>query len=105
MELSQEEKERIIAEEKLRMETRKDFLMNNFGQGGWGGHWRGGWYGHGCRRHCGGGFFKVLLVALIVFAACHFWHHSCMNGPGYYGYGAPACPAQSAPAVPPSTKN
>jgi hypothetical protein len=104
MELSQEEKDRIIAEEKLRMQTRKEFFQENFGHGRWGGPWRGGWGGYGCHRHCGGGFFKVLLIALVVFAACHFWHNGCMNNP-CYGYGAPAYQIQQqAPAAPSSNK-
>jgi len=98
MELSQDEKDRIIAEEKLRMETRKEFFKENFGHGRWGGRWRGGWQGRGCHYHYGGGFVKILLVALVVFAACHFWHHDCWPGYGYYG--APAYPMQQAPAPP-----
>src|ERR1700722_16081724 len=78
MELSQEEKDHIIAEEKLRMETRKEFLKENFGHGGYG--WRGGWHSYGCHRRCGGGLFKVLAVVAIIFVACHFWHHSYCGG-------------------------
>jgi hypothetical protein len=102
MELSQDEKDRIIAEEKLRMETRKEFFKENFGHGGWGGHWRGGWRG-GCYGHrCGGGLFKVLVLGLVIFGLCHLWHRPCFYGNGCY-YGAPA--PQAAPAVPPAAKN
>jgi hypothetical protein len=102
MELSQEEKDRIVAEEKLRMETRKEFFKENFGRHGWG--WRGGWQGHGCHRPCGGGFVKVLVIALIIFAACHFWHNSCGYGMPYYGYGAPVYQVPQAQAIPPASK-
>jgi len=103
MELSQEEKDHIIAEEKLRMETRKEFLKENFGHGGYG--WRGGWHSYGCHRRCGGGLFKILAVVAIIFAACHFWHHSyCGGAPYYYGYGAPAYQAPQAPTAPPVSK-
>jgi len=110
MELNEQEKERIIAEEKLRMETRKEFFKENFGRGGWMGHlpgmlfrggsFRGGWYGGGC--YGGGchrfGFLKVLVIAGVIFAACHFWHRPYCEGPGYYG-GYPATAQQAAPPV------
>jgi hypothetical protein len=107
MELNEQEKERIIAEEKLRMETRKEFFKDHFGRGGWGmpfrgGHFRGGWYGGGC--YGGGchrfGFLKVLVIAGVIFAACHFWHRPYCDGPGYYGGSAPT--QQTAP---PAVKN
>ena len=107
MELNEQDKERIIAEEKLRMETRKEFFKENFGgmhgPGGWGSPWRGGWHGY----RCGGfGFFKGLFLALVIFGLFHLWHHPyCGTYPGYY-YGAPAYPApQSAPAPQPPSKN
>jgi hypothetical protein len=104
MELNEQEKERIIAEEKLRMETRKEFLKENLGKEGCGMPFRGGWYGRGC--YGGGchrfGFLKCLLIAaVIVFAVCHFWHHNYCGGPGYYG----GNPAVSQPAAPPATKD
>jgi hypothetical protein len=99
MELNEQEKERIIAEEKLRMETRKDFFKENFGGGGWGGRFRGGWVGRGC--HGGGchrfGFLKCLLIVGIIFAVCHFWHRPYCDGPGYYNENAPT--QQTAPPV------
>jgi len=102
MELSQEEKDRIIAEERLRMEARKEFIRENFGHGGWG--WRGGWRGYGCHRPCGGGIFKVLVIALVIFAVCHFCHNSCGTGMPYYGYGAPVYQVPQAQAIPQTSK-
>jgi hypothetical protein len=90
MELNEQEKERIIAEEKLRMETRKDFFKENFGRGGWVG---GGCHG-GCHRF---GFLKCLFIAAAIFAVCHFWHRPYCDGPGYYGGNAPT--QQTAPPV------
>lgn len=98
MELNEQDKERIVAEEKLRMETRKEFFKENFGgMHGWG-RWGGGWHGYGCHGYrCGGGFglFKVLVLGLVVFGLFHLFHRPCY-GP-YYGYGY-CPPAQSAPA-------
>jgi len=105
MELNEQDKERIIAEEKLRMETRKEFFKENFGRGGWGGPWRGGWHGYGCHRPFGLGIFKVLVLGLVLFGLCHLWHrlYGCW-GPGYYGY--PAYPApQAAPPPQAPAKN
>ncbi len=97
MELSQEEKDRIVAEEKLRMETRKEFFKDHFGGMGW----RGGWghhsyYGHGCHR--GFGFVKGLLLAAVIFGIFHLWHHPC--GP-YYGYACPPAAQAPMPQTPP----
>lgn len=105
MELNEQDKERIVAEEKLRMETRKEFFKENFGgmHGGWGG-WRGGCHGYGHR--CGGfGFIKGLVLALVIVGLFHLWHRPfCGYGyPGYYGYPYPA--PQSAPAPQPPVKN
>ncbi len=101
MELNEQDKERIIAEEKLRMETRKEFFKENFGGMRGMGRWGGGWNGYGCHGHrCGGGIFKVLILGLVIFGLCHLWHrpYGCW-GPGYYG--VPAYPApQAAPAPP-----
>ncbi len=106
MELNEQEKERIIAEEKLRMETRKEFFRENFGRGGWGGPWRGGWHGYGCHGYrCGGfGVLKGILLALLIVGLFHMWHRPFFCGyPGYYGYPYPA--PQSAPAPqPPANK-
>ncbi len=99
MELNEQEKERIVAEEKLRMETRKEFFKENFGRGGWGMRFRGGWhggcYGGGCCHR--GGILKCLLIVAVIFAACHFWHGPYCAGQGYYGCQAPA--AQTAPPI------
>jgi len=103
MELNEQEKERIIAEEKLRMETRKEFFKENFG-GPWRGHWGGGWHGYGCHRSWGFGIFKALILALIIVGLFHCWHRPCY-GP-YYGYGyCPPSAPQSAPAPQPPIKN
>lgn len=103
MELNEQEKERIVAEEKLRMETRKEFFKENFGGGRWGGGWHGGYGCHGYR--CGGfGFFKALLLVVVLFGLFHLWHRPyCGAYPGYYGYPYPA--PQSAPAPQPPVKN
>jgi hypothetical protein len=103
MELNEQDKERIIAEEKLRMETRKEFLKENFGGGhGWG-RWGGGWHSHGCHGYrCGGfGLFKALILAAVIFGLFHLCHRPYCGYPGYYGYPAP----QSAPAPQPPVKN
>ena len=105
MELNEQDKERIVAEEKLRMETRKEFFKENFGgMHGWHGRWGGGWHGNGCHGYrCGGGFFKALILVAVLFGLCHLWHHTACGYPGYYGYPSPA--PQSAPAPQPSVKN
>ncbi|SRR5579871_5205477 len=110
MELNEQDKERIIAEEKLRMETRKEFFKEHFGgmrgPGGWGSPWRGGWHGYGCHGYrCGGfGLFKGLVLAAVIFGLFHLWHRPYCGGyPGYYGYPYPA--PQSAPAIQPPVKN
>jgi hypothetical protein len=107
MELNEQDKERIVAEEKLRMETRKDYFKENFGGMHGMGRWGGGWHGYGghCYRYGGFGFLKGLLIVVAIFALFHLWHRPyCGWGPGYYGY--PAYPApQSAPAPQPPAKN
>jgi hypothetical protein len=103
MELNEQDKERIIAEEKLRMETRKDYFKENFGGMRGMGRWGGGWHGYGCHGYrCGGGLFKILILGLVIFGACHLWHRPYCGGyPGYYGSPAP----QAAPAPPAPGKN
>ena len=100
MELNEQDKERIIAEEKLRMETRKEFFKENFGGMGWRGRWGGGWHGYGCHGYrCGGGFFRILVLGLVIFGLCHLWHRGAY---GPCGYGAYPPPIQSqVPATPP----
>lgn len=107
MELNEQDKERIIAEEKLRMETRKEFFKENFSGMGWHHRWGGGWHGYGCHGYrCGGfGFFKIVLLALVIFGLCHLWRGpACGWGPGYYGY-PPVSAPQSAPAPQAPSKN
>jgi hypothetical protein len=99
MELNEQEKERIAAEEKYRMEIRKEVLKEHFG--GWNrcGH-GGGYYGYGCHCHRGG-WFKLVFLGLAIFALCHWCHHS-YNGACGYGSNPPAA---SAPAAPAPSKN
>jgi hypothetical protein len=78
MELSQEEKERIIAEEKLRFETKTQLMGEK-----WGKHhgpgWGQDWMGPGCPR---GGFFKGLLAGILLAVLfCFLFHHH------HHGYG------------------
>ena len=105
MELNEQDKERIIAEEKLRMETRKEFFKEHFGGGHWGGPWCGSWASHGCHGYrCGGfGFFKGLLLAAVIFGLFHMWHRPCY-APNGYGY-CPPVQQQTAPNTQPPVKN
>jgi hypothetical protein len=107
MELSQEEKDRIVAEEKLRYETVKQLKMQE-GGGGWGGHGKAcgcGCHGHGFgfgshRCHCGG-FWKGLIVGLVLgalFSLCFHHGYRYCNGRGYYG--APMMQNQAPPGTP-----
>lgn len=93
MELSEQEKERIVAEEKVRAEARAQV------EGGWHGCCGGGYH----RR---GGFLKGLLVGVLAFwavsALCRHrcgmgYGHGCGMGAGGC-YGAPVTPAT--PATP-----
>lgn len=106
MELSQEEKDRIIAEEKLRMETRRDFVKEHFGGFHGMGHWRGEWRGYGCHgHHLGFGFLRILVLALAIFGLFHLCHRqACGWAPGNNGYIASPAP-QSAPALQAPPKN
>jgi hypothetical protein len=99
MELNKEVKDRILAEEKYRMEIRKDMLKEQMGHWGHWGRWghHGGCYGgYGCGCGHRGGFFKVLLLGVILFAIFH-----CGGWRNHYGacnYNAPAVSAPSADA-------
>ena len=100
MELTEQEKERIAAEEKYRMEIRKEVLKEHFG--GWNrwGH-GGGWYGYGGHCHRGFGLFKVIVLGLVIFGLCSLWHRGGYGPCGYGYYPPPAgAPAASAPAAP-----
>jgi hypothetical protein len=68
MEFSHEEKERIIAEEKLRHETRKELLAQGGGKGCGNGACGSGLHGS-C--HCGA-FWKGLILGLILSALFGF---------------------------------
>ncbi len=97
MELNQEEKDRIIAEEKLRMETRKDYVKEHFeGPGCCGRRW--GWHGHGCHRHGFWGFMRLLVILLVLGAVFHWWHFggACQTNQPTGQVQAP--PASQAPA-------
>lgn len=86
MELSQDEKDRLIAEEKVRFETRKQMMSE--GASGSCGHGGRGACGTGCGNRCG--FVKGLIVGLVLCGILSFWcHHRC-HGPndGRCGYGA-----------------
>jgi hypothetical protein len=108
MELSQEEKDRIIAEEKIRFEAIKR-LKTQEGGGSWGGHGRGcgcGCHGHGFgfgshRCHCGG-FWKGLILGLILSAlAGFFFHHRYYrHHEGRWNYGAPMMQNQGPSGTP-----
>lgn len=105
MELNEQDKDRIIAEEKLRMETRKEFFKEHFGGMHGMGRWGGGWHGYGCHGYRYGefGLFKVLILAAVIFGLFHLWHRPYCGYPSYYGYPYPA--PQSAPAPQPPVKN
>jgi hypothetical protein len=94
MELTQEEKERILAEERVRFDAKKQILEEQAHARC--GHGRG--CGCGCCRH--GGFLKglilgVLLTALAGFLACHFGycHSQCTFGKACYGPTSYECPS------------
>jgi hypothetical protein len=86
MELSQEEKDRIIAEEKLRFETTSQMMKEKWGSGH--GHgWDRGFMGYGCHRGC---FWKGLLVGILLAVLfCFLCHHHGYEGRGWHhgGYG------------------
>ena len=95
MALSDQEKERIIEEEKVRAEARAQHGGDCCGGGGCCG-------GHGHYRR--GGFLKGLLVGALAFwAVSALCRHHC-GGMGMYGHGcamAPGCyGAPMAPAAP-----
>ncbi len=83
MALSDQEKERITEEEKLRMDVRQQMLGGCCGAGRW-------------RRHCcgwRGGVIKLVILAVVLGAI--FWHpwHHCRND----GYGPRPPAAESTP--------
>lgn len=82
MELSQEEKDRIVAEEKLRFETKTQLMGEKWGKHhGWGGP---DWMGHGCHR---GGFWKGLLLGLFLALLFGFLFHHHRYGHGGWRHG------------------
>ena len=99
MELSHEEKERIIAEEKLRFETVKG--LQTQGEGKTCANHVCGTGPRGC-CHCGA-FWKGLILGLVlsaVFIFCYHRHFYGKNGGRCY-YGSPVTQYQE----PPDTKN
>jgi hypothetical protein len=92
MELNQEEKERIIAEENVRMTARKEYFKEH------GEIWR--------KKHCGSGlsgccchhfgFWRIIIVVLLLIVIFHFfmfrnWGYGCWRAsqygrPAYHGY-------------------
>ncbi len=79
MALTEQEKERIIEDEKLRAETRKEQMLGRCGTGRMG-RFCCGWGG------CVGKALLVILVLTVAF--CGLWrHHGCSPG---YGYDKPA---------------
>ena len=94
MELSEQEKERIAAEEKVRFEAQRQLMRE---------HYKCGRYGHRCRGGWFGGVFKVLLLVLLVGAI--FWHPWRPWHYGYYGdcrADRPAAQQQTPPQVAPN---
>jgi uncharacterized iron-regulated membrane protein len=96
MELSEQEKERIAAEEKVRFEAQRQLMRE---------HYRGWRYGHRCRGGWFGGVFKVLLLVFLFSAI--FWHPWRPWHYGYYadcGAGRPAVQQQTSPEAAPNKK-
>src|SRR4051812_47112145 len=82
MELPEKEKERIIAEEKVRFEAKRQLWKDAAGGHGWGGEGScGGW---GRRRGVWKGFLLGILVSWIFgTVVCKRWSHCSYDG----GYG------------------
>jgi hypothetical protein len=101
MELSQKEKDRIIEEEKLRLETRKEYLKDNLEGMGCGNKFGGG-CGCGCHHRCGHwGFLKGIIWLVVIVALFHFWRWSPGCGSnGYCPSAQPQAPAAMAPQMP-----
>lgn len=97
MELSEQDKDRIKAEERARFEARRELMHEKWG--GWGGGCCGG---HGWHRF---GFLKGLVVGIILcwlLGLCRMhmpWgcYGPGMMGQGCYGMGAPMTPPPPGP--------
>lgn len=91
MELSQDEKDRIVAEEKLRFETVKSLKIQDAAAGGHGMGYGGGCHGQGFaghRCHCGGIWKGMILGVLVgLFIGSFFGHRSYgpYGGHCYFG--------------------
>ena len=94
MALTQKEKDRIIEEEKARLEARRDFYKESYG----------GHCGHGSGCHCcgrGWGFGKFILAVIILYTVFHCWHNSnCVTN--FCTWGSSNTTTTSAPVVPPA---
>ena len=104
MELSQEEKDRIVAEEKLRFETKRQLMQEQSGSrcGGWGG-WGQPGYGWGHRRGFWRGLFLGLLLAVLFSFLCHHHRYGGFCGQGgacFYGTQNAEHPAPPPQALP-----
>ncbi len=100
MELDEKERGKIVAEEKLRMETRKEYMRENIGGLRGMGPWGGGRGFHGFHGHCHGGFvlLRFLFLGLALFGLYSLWH-STACGRSFGGDVAPhAVAAQMVPA-------
>jgi hypothetical protein len=98
MELNEKERAKIVAEECLRMETRKEYLRLNIGDMRGMCPWGGGRGFNGFHGRCHGGFvlFRFLVLALALFGLFSLWHHTtCRQSFG--GDSAPHA-AQAVPA-------
>src|SRR6185436_20560475 len=98
MELSQDEKDRIIAEEKLRFETKQQLTQEKRGAqcGGWEHH------GHGCghRRSFWRGLIAGIILSVLFSFLCHYHRYGGFCGHNACSYGAPAASVPAPQAVP-----
>jgi hypothetical protein len=98
MELNEKERGRIVAEEKLRMDTRKEYMQEHLGGPRGMCPWGGGRGIHGFHGHCHGGFvlLRLLVLGLALFGLYSLWHSTPCGRP-YGGEVAPRA-AQAVPA-------
>jgi hypothetical protein len=99
MELNERERAKIVAEECLRMETRKEYMRVNIGGMRGMCPWGGGRGMHGFHGCCHGGFvlLRLLFLGLALFGLYSLWHHTPC-GHSFGGDGAPrAATVQVAP--------
>lgn len=98
MELNEKERAKIVAEECLRMETRKEYMRLNIGDMRGMCPWGGGRGFHGFHGRCHGGFvlLRFLVLALALFGLYSLWHPT----PSGRSFGTDVAPraAQAIPA-------